>query len=77
MQAHEPEYTESYHSIKLVYATKKAIFRCSSKNEYETWFKSIMQLQSTSEEKRQELKINEEKRLTMIARGMGVVVNKQ
>jgi len=29
-------------------------------------------LQSQSEEKRQEMKISEERRLTMIARGMGV-----
>jgi hypothetical protein len=52
VQSHEDGYSEGYYSIKLVYATKKAIFRCSSKNDYEAWFKNIMQLQSSSEEKR-------------------------
>lgn len=77
VQKDQEGYTQGYYSIKLVYSVKKAIFRCLARADYESWFKAIMQLQSASEEKRQELKINEEKRLTEISRGMGVQLTKK
>ena len=76
VQPNEEGFTQGYSAIKLVYATKKAIFRCLSKSDYDEWFTAILKLQSAAEEKRQELKINEEKRLTMIAQGMGVPLNR-
>ena len=76
VKPNEEGFTQGYSAIKLVYATKKAIFRCLSKSDSEEWFKAITKLQTASEDKRQELKINEEKRLTMIAQGMGVPLSR-
>jgi len=35
VQRNEDGYNIGYYSIKLVYSTKKAIFRCLSKSDYE------------------------------------------
>jgi hypothetical protein len=40
----EEGYHVGYHSIKLVYSTKKIVLRCLSKTDYESWFKSIWNL---------------------------------
>lgn len=70
----EDGYSQGHFGIKLVYQRKKAIFRCLSRSDFKSWFDAILLLQKTTEDKKQEMKIDEEKRLTTIARGMGVVV---
>jgi hypothetical protein len=42
LQPNEDGFTDGSYSIKLVYASKKAIFRCLSRSDYENWFKAIM-----------------------------------
>ena len=74
VQPNEEGYTQGFAAIKLIYATKKAVFRCLP-SEYDEWFQAIKSLQSQSEDRRQELKINEEKRLTMMVSRMGVRIN--
>lgn len=65
-------YTTGYEGLKLVYSRKTIIFRCLSATDYIAWFQAIMTLQKESEDKRQEMKISEDLRLTTIARGIGV-----
>ena len=47
VQRHEEGYADDYFTIRLVYSRKKVIFRCASRTDYESWFKAVMQLQST------------------------------
>lgn len=72
VKRNEDGYSQGYHALKLVYATKKAVFRCLSQSDFKAWYAAIIELQKTSEEKRQELRIVEDQRLTTIAMGMGV-----
>ena len=72
VKRNEDGFTQGYYAIKLVYAHKKATFRCLSQSDFKAWFHAITTLQKTAEDKRQELKINEENRLTQIAKSLGV-----
>lgn len=60
-----------------MYALKSATFRCLSRTDYESWFKHITGLQKQSETKRKEMHINEEHRITTVARGLGMSVRKK
>lgn len=48
VKKNEDGFAVGYESIKLEHSTKKAIFKCMSKTEYESWYKAITQLQLTT-----------------------------
>ncbi len=72
----DADFSEGYEAVRFVYALRHITFRCQSKTDYDSWYSFIIQLQRHSGEKRKEMKINEENRLTTIAKGLGMIKNK-